>query len=53
MGTVHRYPDLAAEVRPPGAPISDPLDPYLRPVPETLNVWHDHTKYAPREVFDR
>ncbi|MBK5266237.1 MAG: PaaI family thioesterase [Acidimicrobiia bacterium] len=43
----------AAEVIPPGAPISDPVDPYLRPLPDTLNVWHEHSKYGPREVFDK
>lgn len=40
-------------VIPPGVPIVDPPDPYLRPVPASLNVWHEHAKYSPAEVFDK
>lgn len=40
-------------VIPPGRPITDPPDPYLRPVPESLNVWHEHAKHKPAEVFEK
>ncbi|MDH3193675.1 MAG: PaaI family thioesterase [Acidimicrobiia bacterium] len=38
---------------PPGDPITDPPDPYLRPVPDGLNVWHEHARYGPAEVFEK